>query len=193
MPYLNTLFGIVRFLQEGLWFLIKLCSALFCLPFYSPMRGLSVLRSIHMIVYYSISNSSPYLLFHFLVRYTSFWLLIRSICDVIRRWSESGNNVTAASSSSKLMPFDKSFICQWEGTHFWLTSRDSKVFGVWSLGLALASAQLCHQHQCPITELWRVRQSWESIPLGLTGAKRGGHNIYKHLLIACTATILSVK
>ena len=105
------------------------------------MRGLSVLRSIHMIVYYSIFNSSPYLLFHFLVRYTSFWLLIRSICDVIRRWSESGNNVTAASSSSKLMPFDKSFICQWEGTHFWLTSRDSKVFGVWSLGLALASAQ----------------------------------------------------
>ena len=32
-----------------------------------------------------------------------------------------------------------------------------------------------------------------SIPLGQSGATRGGHNIYKHLLIACTATILSVK
>ena len=29
-----------------------------------------------------------------------------------------------------------------EGTHFWLTSRDSKVFGVWKLGFALASSAI---------------------------------------------------
>ena len=145
------------------------------------MRGLSLLRSIYNYLSYEYDSVVYFyfyffsILFHLLVssfikkyfkenkqtkkvKISSFWLLIRSICDVIRRWSESGNNVTAASSSSKLMPFDKSFICQWEGTHFWLTSRDSKVFGVWSLGLALASAQpSAPVYQCPITELWRVR------------------------------------
>ena len=146
MPHISILFGIIRFL-------IRLCITVFCLPFYNPMRGLSLLRSIYNYLSYKYDSVVYFyffsILFHFLVSskrilrktnltknhlVSSFWFLIRSICDVIRRWSESGNNVTAASSSSKLMPFDKSFICQWEGTHFWLTSRDSKVFGVWNFG-----------------------------------------------------------
>ena len=80
---------------------------------------------------------------------SSFWLLIRSICDVIREWSESGNNVTAASSSSKLMPFDKSFICQWRDSFL----TDITGFkGFWGLE-AWVRFSLSHQHTSARTEL----------------------------------------